>query len=177
LKWSKLQAGYGIVHRSVLQMRDLSQGAKLVYALLCSYANKDGECFPSEPTMANDLLTSPSSIKRWKSELLRKGMIGCRLSNTMPAHNIYHVLYPVDDAVRSPVVPLVRSPVVHVRGHRWSPKNTIQEYQGGEPPAPLGGAAPPLEKESRSSRSPSDVHAVKEIAADFLSRYKESLKE
>ena len=48
--------------------------------------------------MADDLCTTDRSIREWTSELVDKGMIEKKLSNTMPAHNIYRVLYPIDDS-------------------------------------------------------------------------------
>jgi hypothetical protein len=143
LKWSKLQNGYGIVHRSVLQMKDLSRGAKLIYALLCSYANKDGECFPSEETMGDDLATSSRSIRAWVRELFLKGMVDRRLSNTMPAHNIYQVMYPTEPTDRKPTSALVRKPASAVIGSLLPPKNTIREDGSAPPPPPKGGEARP----------------------------------
>ena len=48
---------------------ELSVQAKALYSVLCCYANKNRLCWPSISTLADDLDTSQSSIKRWLKEL------------------------------------------------------------------------------------------------------------
>jgi ribosomal protein L37AE/L43A len=103
LKWTTLQPGFGIVHRSVLTSKTLSRGAKLLYSLLCSYANQDGECFPSQVTMAEDLGATDTSIQTWIDELTDAWMVEKRLEG-MPAHNVYTVLYPTRESQLPSVV-------------------------------------------------------------------------
>ncbi len=48
---------------------NLSVQAKALYAVLCCYANKNRLCWPSISTLADDLDSSQSSVKRWIKEL------------------------------------------------------------------------------------------------------------
>lgn len=140
MQWSKLQPGYGIVHRSVLQMKTISRGAKLLYALLCSYANKEGQCFPSEETMAADLQMTSRGIRKWLGELTFKGMVLKKLTNTVPAHNVYQVLYPTDST--EPAFRSGRNRGSYQGGTGVPSKSTKEKKNNGESPPPLVGAAP-----------------------------------
>lgn len=44
---------FGIVSQDVLQDPELSIQAKGLYSFLCTYADKNRECFPSRNTMAD----------------------------------------------------------------------------------------------------------------------------
>ena len=137
-EWTTLQSGYGIIHRSVMK-EDMSRGAKLVYALLCSYANSEtAEAFPSQETMSNDLRCSEKPIREWLDELVEHGKIVRRLEG-MPAHNVYTVLYPVQSGSTLPNK--TGSTVPSKRGSTLPAKKT-NEKDNGQPPAPKGGAAP-----------------------------------
>jgi DNA-binding MarR family transcriptional regulator len=48
---------------------NLSVSAKALYAVLCCYANKNRLCWPSISTLADDLNSGQSSVKRWIKEL------------------------------------------------------------------------------------------------------------
>jgi hypothetical protein len=157
MQWSKLQSGYGIVHRSVLQMKDISRGAKLLYALLCSYANKEGHCFPSEETMASDLKTVDRSIRRWLGELTFKGMLLKKLSNTLPAHNIYQVLYPTDPISADKGVRSYRTQESDLGGHRCPSKNTKEKNNNGEGAPALGGHPQRTEEEEAKVKAMLDA--------------------
>ena len=60
---------FGIVKHEVITDPCLSVSAKALYSVLCCYANKDRICWPSISTLADDLDSSQSSIKRWLKEL------------------------------------------------------------------------------------------------------------
>lgn len=136
-QWTMIAPGYGIVHRVVLR-GELSRGAKLVYALLCSYANSEtSEAFPSQETMATDLRCSEKPIREWLDELVAAGLLLRRLEG-MPAHNVYTVMYPVQSGSRVPDKPGSRVPLKN--GTTVPAKKTNEKEN--EPPAPKGGAAP-----------------------------------
>ncbi len=53
---------FGIVSQEVLQDPELSIQAKGLYSLLCTYADKNRECFPSINTLADHCNKSVRSI-------------------------------------------------------------------------------------------------------------------
>lgn len=67
----------GFVQIPTLVVRDatLSPSARLLYAVLLSYAWGEGRCFPSQETLAADLGTTDRTVRRAQDELLVKGLI------------------------------------------------------------------------------------------------------
>ena len=63
---------FGIVKHEVMSDPDLSPQAKGLYALLCCYANKNRQCFPTKARLADEMDVSFDSIKRYFRELKRK---------------------------------------------------------------------------------------------------------
>lgn len=63
---------FGIVSQEVLQDPELSIQAKGLYSLLCTYADKNRECFPSINTLADHCNKSVRSISYLISELKNK---------------------------------------------------------------------------------------------------------
>ncbi len=59
----------------VLEDPKLTHGAKLLYGRLMLFSGKDGQCNPSNQTLAKKLAVSPDSITRWLGELRRQGYI------------------------------------------------------------------------------------------------------
>lgn len=60
---------FGIVKANVMQDPDLSVNAKVVYALLCTFANKQRECHPSPTHLAELLNVSRRTVERGVNEL------------------------------------------------------------------------------------------------------------
>ncbi|MBR3918331.1 MAG: helix-turn-helix domain-containing protein [Clostridia bacterium] len=58
-----------------LYRMDLSHRAVSVYTYLFYRANKNGECWPSIPTIANDLKISSSTVRRALKDLRKEGLI------------------------------------------------------------------------------------------------------
>lgn len=58
-----------------LYRMDLSHRAVSVYAYLFDRANKNGECWPSIPTIANDLKISSSTVRRALKDLRNEGLV------------------------------------------------------------------------------------------------------
>lgn len=66
---------FGLVHSEVMQDPNLSIRAKGVYALLCTYANKDRECYPSNTTLSEMLGVSRRTLQRTLRELEEKNYV------------------------------------------------------------------------------------------------------
>lgn len=58
-----------------LYRMDLSHRAVSVYTYLFDRANKNGECWPSIPTIANDLKISSSTVRRALKDLRKERLI------------------------------------------------------------------------------------------------------
>lgn len=63
---------FGIVKHDVMSDPDLSPQAKGLYGLLCCYANKKRECYPTKARLADEMNVSFDSIKRYFRELKSK---------------------------------------------------------------------------------------------------------
>ena len=66
---------FGIVSKDILTDPELSMQAKAVYAILCTYCNKERTCFPSINTIADLCDVNPRTISRKIKELKQKGYI------------------------------------------------------------------------------------------------------
>lgn len=124
MDWAELEDGYGVVHRSVLQMKGLPKGAKLVYALLASYSNGNGEAWPTQATIAADLEVTEKPVREWVADLVERGMITQRKEG-YPARCIYRVRFPVRE--RTPAS--VREPTPVTTGTVLPLKKTNEEDQ------------------------------------------------
>ena len=60
---------FGIVMHEVCTNPNLSVQAKGLYSILCCYANKERQCWPSISRLADDLDSGQSSVDRWIKEL------------------------------------------------------------------------------------------------------------
>ena len=63
---------FGVVDTEVTQDPNLSLRAKGLYALLCTYADKDRRCFPSIATLAELSGVTRRTIERTLTELEEK---------------------------------------------------------------------------------------------------------
>tara|TARA_R100000008_G_C3515419_1_gene131064 strand:+ start:150 stop:389 length:240 start_codon:yes stop_codon:yes gene_type:complete len=66
---------FGIVNKDVVTDPELSIQAKGVYAIICTFANKNRSCFPSINTIADLADLHPRTISRKLKELSSKGYI------------------------------------------------------------------------------------------------------
>ena len=66
---------FGIVNKDVVTDPELSIQAKGVYAIICTYCNKERTCFPSVNTLADLSNMHPRTISRKIKELKEKGYI------------------------------------------------------------------------------------------------------
>jgi len=67
--------GFTQVPNAILKSGDISAGAKLVYALLLSYAWHNDYCFPGQDRLAEDIGISRQSVNTHVKELERKGFV------------------------------------------------------------------------------------------------------
>lgn len=75
----------------IIRNPDLSLGARLTYALLLSYAQQDGFCFPAQERLANDLAVTDRQVRRFLMELREKGFISWKQQG-LNRPNIYYIL-------------------------------------------------------------------------------------
>ena len=59
----------------VIRDASLTAQARLLYALLCSYANSAGESWPSIATLTELLACSPRTMRRARDELIAAGYL------------------------------------------------------------------------------------------------------
>src|SRR5438046_10402856 len=64
-----LKKGFTQIPNYILRDRDLSFGARLVYAVLLSYAWQESSCFPGQQRIADDLGCSRQMINKYLVEL------------------------------------------------------------------------------------------------------------
>lgn len=85
--------------RNVLRNPGISRNAKTLYALLLDYAWDDGECFPSQETLATDLGISKRTLKRDLDELRELGLITWEQRGYKKS-NLYSILLNTDLSTR-----------------------------------------------------------------------------
>src|SRR5690242_3185637 len=66
----------------LLQRRELSPGAKLVYARLARYAGKRGVAYPRQSTLAEEIGLRERQVRTYLLELRKIGLIEARKSGT-----------------------------------------------------------------------------------------------
>lgn len=69
------EGGFTQVPNAILRATEISQGAKLVYAMLLSYAWHHNSCFPGQDRLAEDLSISRRSVNTHIKELEAKKFI------------------------------------------------------------------------------------------------------
>lgn len=69
------QRGWTGVPNFILESKDISVGAKLIYAMLLKYAREMDECFPGQDRLAKDIGNGERSVRRWLKELQQVGLV------------------------------------------------------------------------------------------------------
>src|SRR2546423_5554825 len=69
------ERGYTQVPNALLKHKTLSQGAKLTYAMLLSYAWQNDHCFPGQDRLAADLGGTDRSVRTYLKELATERLI------------------------------------------------------------------------------------------------------
>jgi hypothetical protein len=64
-----------LVPNWLLRRSEVSQGAKLCYARLAQYAGRDGQCFPKQSTLADELGVGERMVRGYLGELTKFGLI------------------------------------------------------------------------------------------------------
>lgn len=82
--------GFTQVPNAILKSSEISSGAKLVYALLLSYAWHNDFCFPGQDRLAEDIGVSRQSVNTHVKELEKKGFIAVKRQG-QGRPNIYEV--------------------------------------------------------------------------------------
>jgi hypothetical protein len=59
----------------LMEIPEVSPGAKLLYARLAQHAGQNGECYPGQDTLARELATAVRTVGRYVAELRRHGLI------------------------------------------------------------------------------------------------------
>ena len=72
------QKGWTGVPNFILESKEITAGAKLIYAMLLKYARELDECFPGQKRLAKDMGHSERSIRTWLNELERVGLISIK---------------------------------------------------------------------------------------------------
>jgi hypothetical protein len=70
-----LNHGFSQIPNVIIRNRCLSMGAKLAYAVLCSYAWQDKSCFPGQKRMADDMGVKERAVRNYLTELEEHGFI------------------------------------------------------------------------------------------------------
>lgn len=69
------QRGWTGVPNFILESKEISVGAKLIYAMLLKYAREMDECFPGQDRLAKDIGNGERSVRRWLKELQEVGLV------------------------------------------------------------------------------------------------------
>ncbi len=141
-----LRQGFTQLPNFLFQIRGLSHGAKLAYALILSYAWQGGYCFPGQETLARDLEVSTRSVIEYLKELQASGLIRIQRRG-LGMTNIYHVLrYP--PVPREPDTP-PSHPEVKKTAHQDMHSASDQEAAPASDQDPNSGAHQDVQRGSR----------------------------
>lgn len=72
---NKNNKSYGLISQEVMNSEELSQKAKLIYAMLASFAGNKDKTFPSQKLLAERLGMSKSTVNRAIKELEKNKVI------------------------------------------------------------------------------------------------------
>src|SRR5215212_6959863 len=70
-----LRGGFVLLPRTLLHAPGLSRDAKLLYAVLLSYAWQAGRCFPGAERLQHDLGCGKNQVTRYLQELAAAGLV------------------------------------------------------------------------------------------------------
>ena len=72
------QRGWTGVPNFILESKEISVGAKLIYAMLLKYAREMDECFPGQARLAKDIGASERSVRTWLKELENMSLVSIK---------------------------------------------------------------------------------------------------
>jgi len=70
--------GWTGVPNFILESKEISVGAKLVYAMMLKYAREQHECFPGQDRLGKDMGSGRRSVIRYITELEEAGMLSVK---------------------------------------------------------------------------------------------------
>lgn len=86
----------GNIHGPILPQfileKNISLGAKVMYAILCDYAGKNDHCWPSQETLSRRLSCSITSVKKYLGELVNEKLVAVKKENYRSC--VYYLLKP-----------------------------------------------------------------------------------
>jgi hypothetical protein len=86
-----LKRGFTQIPNYVLRDSKLSFGARLVYAVLLSYAWQEDSCFPGQQRIADDLGCSRQMVNKYLVELQQRSYVSWK-RNGLGKTNVYYIL-------------------------------------------------------------------------------------
>lgn len=101
-KASQYRGNSLIVHDFILNKKELSLGAKLVYSLLAKCALNDSQCYPSEKWLAEQMNCSRKSIQNYLKSLVKAGLVLIQQKmhkTSSHASNIYTLFAPKSEVI------------------------------------------------------------------------------
>jgi hypothetical protein len=146
-----LRGGFVLLPRTLLHAPGLSRDAKLLYAVLLSYAWQQGSCFPGAERLQHDLGCGKNQVTRYLQELEHAGLVSRRRRGQGKT-----TLYTLHDPPTAP------TPNGQAAGRPAadSPRRGGQSPRTGEPRLPKSGnqAAPKRGAEQDSGERDSAEH-------------------
>ena len=84
------EQGWGMLSKRVMQDKNLTVGAKALYAYLCSYAWGKSECYPTVGSIMEDLGIADKTFTRYRNELQQSGYVTVEFRNVRGQNrNVY----------------------------------------------------------------------------------------
>ena len=131
----RLRRGFGTIAHTVARDPSISASAKALYCVLCSYADDDGTCWPSNETLAKNLGCSERAVQKWLAELAEHRII-VREPRYLEGRQTTSITRLTDAEVTHPGTPV--RPGTNPRSPRDEQPDTPEGAQvdtpGGEPP-------------------------------------------
>lgn len=135
----------------VLRLR-ISQGAKIMYALLCNFAGEKDRCWPSQGTLADGMGCSVNTIKNYIRELQEAGLLA--ICHGRFRSLTYVLLQPTELRRAADTVPAAPAPASQPKVAYEEPtfgyRNNLTKINTNYPPTPK----PPTAKEPPVMRHP-----------------------
>lgn len=91
--------GYGIVYQRIMDNDVLHRDSKAIYAYLCSYADKDGICYPTRARIKTALQMNDKTFKKYMDPLIELGVVEVEKTTTsrgLLGRNVYHLIHAID---------------------------------------------------------------------------------
>lgn len=87
----QFKGGFTAIPNRILKNSEITLGARMVYAMLLTYAWQDGFCFPAQERLAKDLGVTDRSVRTFLKELRENELITWKQQG-LNRPNIYYIL-------------------------------------------------------------------------------------